>query len=75
MGGVHHGSEHGRSLASKWNQHFSVECAGKYFQVHRMRSHSGTIDKLKALAAMVVVIQNAPIQSVRRVHAATTVAA
>eukprot|EP00973_Karenia_brevis_P022673 3121032-Karenia_brevis.AAC.1 len=59
----------------KWNQHFSVACAGKYFRVQRMRSHSGRIDKPKTLAAMVVFIQSVPTQTVRRVLAATTVSA
>eukprot|EP00973_Karenia_brevis_P023226 3199105-Karenia_brevis.AAC.1 len=53
-------------------QHFSVRCAGKYFLIQHLSRHTGTIDKPKALAAMIVVIQNAPIRTVGRVLAATT---
>eukprot|EP00973_Karenia_brevis_P060572 8423964-Karenia_brevis.AAC.1 len=59
----------------KWNQHFSVECAGKYFREQRMRSHSGAIDKPKGLAAMVVFVHTVPIHTAGRVLAATTVSA
>eukprot|EP00973_Karenia_brevis_P072838 10115143-Karenia_brevis.AAC.1 len=55
------------------NQHFSVKCAGKYFQIQNMRRNRGAIVFSNTLAAMVVVIQNVPTQTVRRVQAATTV--
>eukprot|EP00973_Karenia_brevis_P035021 4830213-Karenia_brevis.AAC.1 len=53
---------------------FCVRCARKYFLVPHSRSHSGSIDKRdnETLAAMDVFIQNAPIQTVGRVLAATT---